>query len=119
MTTPSTANMITTTAAEADRIGFGRFNDGEHICIEVPDGHTTISVRTSAGRRITFAFVPYSPDGVPQCVDILDHDGAQVSVDGEDRPHQKIIAFRGGRTSFRPRGTGENDVVTLTTVLIN
>ena len=116
-----TDNMITTTAEEADRIGFGRFNDGAHICVEVPDGHTTISVRTSEGRRITFAFVPYSPDGAPQCVDILDHDGEQVLVDGEERPHQQIIAFRGGRTSFHAGAAGENDVVpvTLTTVLIH
>lgn len=58
---------------EAEAAGFASFNNNPHLCLEIPDGQFTISARTSTGRQVTFAFVPYKKDGPAQCVDITDH----------------------------------------------
>ncbi|MBN9990839.1 hypothetical protein JND45_16005, partial [Listeria monocytogenes] len=44
------------TAADAESIGFARFNDVPTLPIDIPDGNFTISAKTTDGRRITFFF---------------------------------------------------------------
>ena len=55
--------------------GFAQFNRCTHHCIEIPDGMTTLSCRTSDGRKVTFCFLPYKDGEPPQCVDIEHHHG--------------------------------------------
>jgi hypothetical protein len=55
---------------DAKKKGFATYNGCQHLCLEIPDGMTTISARTSEGKKITFSFLPYKTDGPPQCVDI-------------------------------------------------
>ena len=65
-----------TTRTQAKADGFAAFNNGPHLCIDVPDRHFTITARTSSGKKITFAFVPYG-DGdhcEASCIDIKQHD---------------------------------------------
>ena len=38
---------------------YAMFNGGRHLCVNIPDGHFTISTRTNSGKKVTFAFVPY------------------------------------------------------------
>ena len=40
------------TAADAESIGFARFNDVPTLPIDIPDGNFTISAKTTDGRRI-------------------------------------------------------------------
>ena len=70
---------------EATREGFGSFNTGQHICIDLPEGETTISVRTSFGKKITFAFVQYGESA--GCVDIK-----QSDVEGQ----RAVLYTKGG-----------------------
>jgi hypothetical protein len=56
------------TAEGARAAGFAYFNGDDHLCVDVPDESFTVSCRTSEGRRITFAFLPYKENGPPQAV---------------------------------------------------
>ena len=62
------------TADDAEKAGYAQFNRNPHLCIDLPDGGFTITVKTSEGKRMTFAFQPYTTGGPPQCVDICYHD---------------------------------------------
>jgi hypothetical protein len=62
------------TMKEAQEAGFATFNDQPHLCIDIPDGSHTITVRTSEGKTVTFAFQSYTKDGAPQCIDIARED---------------------------------------------
>ena len=85
----------------AREIGFGSFNFGDHLCVDVPDGHSTISVKLSDGRQITFAFVPYQEGGVPKCVDIRDlGDPIGTALTGTEHYRQNVIGFSGARNAF-------------------
>tara|TARA_R100000951_G_C2649356_1_gene183837 strand:+ start:1397 stop:2086 length:690 start_codon:yes stop_codon:yes gene_type:complete len=102
----------------AKQIGFARFNNGDHLCVDVPDGHSTISVRLSDGRQITFAFCPYSEGGVPKCVDVRDLGdpvGDKLGT-GTDQFRQNLIGFSGWRNAFR---TSDNEKpCTLLSILL-
>jgi hypothetical protein len=104
-------------AAEA---GFATFNPGPHLAVEIPDGMSTITCRTSQGRKVTFCFTPYEDGGPPQCVDIMEHTGPTVELDGKAHPIQRLVAFGKGPTLFRsnPKATGRNDACTLATLII-
>lgn len=74
---------------------FAQFNRGPHLCVEVPDAISTISVRTSEGNKITFSFLPYREGGPPKCVDIQHH-SIQTTVNdtnGKRLPVQEVIVF--------------------------
>lgn len=62
------------TAADAESIGFARFNDVPTLPIDIPDGNFTISAKTTDGRRITFFFGEHRTDAPPSFVDIQFHD---------------------------------------------
>jgi hypothetical protein len=100
---------------KVEEAGFAKFNGGPHLCVDVPDGHYTISVKTSEGRKITFAFCPYKKDGPAQCVDIQQHDTGKAAENGS--PVQKVICFTPGNNTFRS-GWADEKPTTLVTVLL-
>lgn len=112
---------------------FAKFNGGEHLMVVVPDGHSTITVRTSEGKQITFAFYPRGENLPPQGIDIQHHTGPAITEDevgdrfGDDqkvgRPRQKVICFSGGgpdplRTEM-PKQKELKMPVTLTTLILD
>ena len=78
------------TKDHANLIGFSSYNNGPHLCVEVPDGSFTISARTSSGKNITFSFLPYKTDGEPKCVDVYQH----------NTERQRPILFTKGSDTF-------------------
>jgi hypothetical protein len=90
------------THAGAMAHGFAAFNGGPHLCVDVPDDSFTVSCRTSEGRRITFAFLPYKENGAPQAVDIQYHD-SPVLIEHSDTmlPAQSFIGFGPKRGDVR------------------
>lgn len=87
------------------------FNGGPHLTVLAPDGHFTISVRTSEGKHITFAFCPDKDNTPPQCVDVVYHGDGSVPV------NQKVIVFRGGTGSIRAN-EDDDKPATLTSVCL-
>lgn len=83
------------TPKDARESGFATFNEVPHVCIDLPDGITTISVRTSDGRRATFCFLPYKDGGAPECCDIAYHDNGttRVTSSGVTVPTFDFVAF--------------------------
>ena len=65
------------TSPELANQGFAKFNSGDHLCVEMPQGHNTISVKTADGKLLTFAFLP-DEDGKTHCVDIMHHTAKEV-----------------------------------------
>lgn len=88
--------------SEIAAAGFADFNGGTHLCVDVPDGNFTISCRTSAGEKITFAFCPYKKDGPAKCVDIQRHT-AELTVENGDSllPSQSVILFGARKKDVR------------------
>jgi len=88
---------------EAQAMGYATFGDVDTACIEVPDSEKgfVISARTSEGKRLTFAFLPYKEGGPPQCVDIVYHDSPKPKVEGY--PTFDVLAFGKGPTAFDSR----------------
>ena len=61
-----------------------------------------MSCRTSEGRRITFAFLPYAENGPPQAVDIQYHDSPVLIEHSETvLPAQSFIGFGPKRGDVR------------------
>lgn len=61
------------TAADAESIGFARFNDVPTLPVDIPDGNFTITAKTSDGRRVTFFFGEHKRGAPPSFVDIQYH----------------------------------------------
>jgi hypothetical protein len=105
-------------SAKVEKAGYAKFNNCPHLCVDIPDGHSTITCRTVDGRRITFAFCPYHDRGPPQCVDVQAHQGQEIRRDEDVFYAQRLIGFRlGGGDTFRT-DTAEVPTV-LATVLID
>lgn len=103
---------------EASYTPFATFNNCPHLVVDAPNGNFTITVRTSEGKRITFAFNPYQENGPAQCVDILHHDSGVVKENGDtDCPVQEVIAFTVGNDLFRSK-LDDKKPCTLLTVLL-
>lgn len=104
---------------QAQLDGYATFNRGPHLCIDAPNGHFTISVRTSEGKMVTMAFVPYSENGPPQCMDVQYHSSGVVKQNGSSSsPVQAVIGFTTGSNVFRSTLEDEKPC-TLLTVLLN
>lgn len=104
----------TTPPEETKELGFATFNNVPHIPITLPDGNTTITVKTSEGHHITLAFLEYTKGGPPQCVDICHHEGEiKKNVNGDDAPAQHIMT-----TDTKGRSEHLKDVL-LTTVIFH
>lgn len=94
MRTDTTMKPEIVSAAEAEKLGFAQFNGCPHLVVDVPNNWFTISARTSEGRKITFAFVPYKDDGAAQCVDVQRHDSPLKIKWGDDAlDTQSVIGF--------------------------
>jgi hypothetical protein len=98
--------------------GFAYFNGGDHLCVDVPDESFTVSCRTSEGRRITFAFLPYRENGPPQAVDIQYHD-SPVLIEHSDTvlPAQSFIGFGPRRGDVRYSRHSTKPCTLLTVIL--
>lgn len=81
------------TAAEAVAAGYAEFNGGDHYAFDVPDGMSTVTLRTSEGKRVTLAFMPYQSGGAPQCVDICYHDNGTThkAKNGQQMPDFHVL----------------------------
>lgn len=86
--------------AEAEKFGFAGFNNGKHLCIELPDEPITLTVKTKAGAKATFAFLA----GEAQCVDIQYHNSGVTIRSGEaDVPVQQCAVFTAGHPLYVSR----------------
>lgn len=109
---------------QVEAAGFAKFNGGDHLCVDIPDGHFTISVKTSEGRQITFAFCPYKAGKPACCIDIQDHGGKKIGPDqaniskGQDATAQALICFSGGGPDPFRSTYEDKKAVTLTTLLL-
>lgn len=92
------------TEAEANAKGYATCNDKPHLCVDAPDGDCTITVKTSDGRRITFAFLSYTKGGPADCVDVIYPDnGAQEGFGSSKVDTFDVLCFGRGRTVFDSR----------------
>jgi len=108
-------------AADAESIGFARFNDVPTLPIEVPDGNFTISARTSDGRRLTFFFGEYRRGAPPSFVDIQYHDhGATIAnANGGRSPVFDMLTIGlGGAHAFDSRKLAEDGKPSIAVILI-
>tara|TARA_R110002167_G_scaffold99086_1_gene260112 strand:- start:52 stop:741 length:690 start_codon:yes stop_codon:yes gene_type:complete len=82
---------------------YALWNDCDHLCVDVPDGVSTISCKLSDGRQITFGFTPYETGGIPKCIDIRDTGnplGDRMGT-GSKQYRQVCNGFSGSSTAFR------------------
>lgn len=109
------------TAADAESIGFARFNDVPTLPIDIPDGNFTISARTTDGRRITFFFGEYRRGMPPSFVDIQYHDhGATIpNANGDRSPVFDMLTIGlGGRQVFDSRQRADDDKPSIAVILL-
>lgn len=114
-------------SAEVSTAGFAKFNSGDHLCVELPKGHNTISVKTAEGKLLTFAFLP-DEEGNTHCVDIQHHTAEEVSYTNKfgelvSAKQQNVILFGNGSYND-PFNSKEyyangNKPIVITTVLLN
>lgn len=109
------------TAADAESIGFARFNDVPTLPIDIPDGNFTISARTTDGRRITFFFGEYRRGAPPSFVDIQYHDhGATIpnANCGRSPVFDMLTIGLGGRQVFDSRQRADDDKPSIAVILL-
>ncbi|WP_066547270.1 MULTISPECIES: hypothetical protein [unclassified Sphingomonas] len=109
------------TAADAESIGFARFNDVPTLPIDIPDGNFTISAKTTDGRRITFFFGEYKRGSPPSFVDIQYHDnGTRIAnANGGTSPTFDMLTIGlGGRNVFDSRRLGPDDKPSIAVILM-
>jgi|TARA_R110000803_G_scaffold103620_1_gene171772 hypothetical protein len=82
---------------------YALWNDCDHLCVDVPDGISTISCKLSDGRQITFGFTPYELNGIPKCIDIRDTGNPlEESLGTNSKQYRQVCnGFSGGGTAFR------------------
>ncbi|WP_371422409.1 hypothetical protein [Tardiphaga sp.] len=109
------------TAADAESIGFARFNDVPTLPIDIPDGNFTISAKTTDGRRITFFFGEYQRGAPPSFVDIQYHDrGATIpNANGGRSPAFDMLTIGlGGRQVFDSRKLPDDEKPSIAVILL-
>lgn len=109
------------TAADAESIGFARFNDVPTLPIDIPDGNFTIAAKTSDGRRITFFFGEYEPGAPPSFVDVQYHDSRTsiANANGGTSPTFDLLTIGlGGRQVFDSRKLTADDKPSIAVILI-
>jgi len=113
------------TSVQARAKGYAIFNGNMHepgatghLAVDLPDGWSTITARTSAGERITFAFMSYKNEGPPQCVDIVHHGPTftlkEFDGDGKTRHKyqpQNVRLFGWGNTVYSSDDTYDKAIV--------
>ena len=83
--------------------GFAAFNQGNHVTIEIPDGQTTYSFRTTEGKRLTVCFLPYRDGEAPQCADIA-YNGTEAAPTKDANGHQAFELLAFGKLKSGSRG---------------
>lgn len=114
-------NLPVMTAADAESIGFARFNDVPTLPVDIPDGNFTISARTTDGRRITFFFGEYRTGAPPSFVDVQYHDhGVTIpNANGGRSPVFDMLTIGlGGRQAFDSRSRADDDKPSIAVVLL-
>lgn len=88
---------------DTDRVegGYEKFNNGTHICLDIPDGSSTISCKLSDGTVATFAFCPYDSamsgkPQVPACVDVQIKTGAVDQFERQSKGSGDHFEGQGG-----------------------
>ena len=114
--------VVEVAASEAVQSGFAKFNHGRHLCVEVPRGNSTITVKTPEGKQITLAFIPYEPEGSPVCVDIHHATGESTEC---GLARQDVILFGNGSYkdpynygNYMKQEGAEDKPHTLTTLIL-
>lgn len=106
---------------ETESLGYAVFNRGPHLRVDIPNGWSTITCKLANGKMITFTFIPYEKDGVPQCVDISARQGGPMILNGGQQVEvQNVIVFSAGNWCYStPKVPVEKSKMpTLTTVLL-
>jgi len=108
------------TAADAESIGFARFNDVPPLPIDIPDGNFTISAKTTDGRRVTFFFGEYERGAPPSFIDIQYHDhGATVpNANGGQSPVFDMLTIGSGRQAFDSRKLAADEKPSIAVILL-
>ena len=100
---------------KVEEAGYAKFNGGQHLCVDVPDDHFTVSLKFVNGRKVTFAYVPREAN----CIDIYDHGGPEVQAPGlKPMAAQSIICFSGGGPDPFRSAPGDKRPVALTCLLL-
>lgn len=118
---PDITTLPVMTAADAESIGFARFNDVPTLPIDIPDGNFTISARTTDGRRITFFFGEYQHGAPPSFVDVQYHDdGVTIpNANGGRSPIFDVLTIGlGGRQVFDSRTLSDDDKPSIAVILL-
>jgi len=109
------------TAADAESIGFARFNDVPTLPIDIPDGNFTITAKTTDGRRITFFFGEHRRGSPPGFVDVQFHDHG-ATIPNADRGRSPVFDMltigRGGRQVFDSRKLEVDDKPSIAVILL-
>ena len=106
---------------DAASIGFAVFNLCPHQPIDIPDGGFTITVKTSAGQRVTLYFGPYQEGGPPRFVDIQYHDRGSTIPDARGNPAPTFDFLgigRGGAMRPDTRSLAEPDKPSILVLLL-
>lgn len=114
-------NLPVMSGADAESIGFARFNDVPTLPIDIPDGNFTISAKTSDGRRITFFFGESRRGKAPSFVDVQYHDqGATIpNANGGRSPVFDMLTIGlGGRQAFDSRKLVADDKPSIALILL-
>lgn len=109
------------TAADAESIGFARFNDVPTLPVDIPDGNFTITAKTSDGRRVTFFFGEHKRGAPPSFVDIQYHDhGTNIAnANGGISPTFEMLTIGlGGRRVFDSRKLDADDKPSIAVILL-
>ncbi len=87
---------------DATAKGYAAFNQGNHVCIDVPDGQTTYSFRTSDGRRLTVCFLLARDGNPPEICDIAYHGKEGDTANRDNRNHQAFETITFGERPHSP-----------------
>ena len=109
------------TAADAEGIGFKRFNDCPHLTIDIPDGGFTRTTRSTDGKRTTFYFGVSHTGGPATFVDIQYHDaGATIpNANGGQSPVFDMLTIgRGGAQDYDSRKSAPEAKPSIAVILL-
>ena len=109
------------TAADAEAIGFARFNECPHLVVDVPDGGFTVTTRTTEGNRTTLYFGPSRQGGPATFIDIQYHDAGATIPDGRGEPSpvfDMLTIGRGGYNAYDSRDAVTGDKPSIAVILL-
>jgi len=99
------------TKEQAVADGYAGYNNGPHFTLDIPEGHSTLSLALPNGQRMTIAFIPYSHTGSekPVTMDLALHNTGHHVANGDSQvPTMKMRALGCGPTNFVSNHNDEN-----------